>query len=343
MRLTLRVRLTFAIALAAALGAGAVAAVALFAPGKIVWLGVAAAGAALLGWLVGLQLARAWVAPLEQLGAMARSFASGSRGARAETGGPRETRIVAEALNEMAEQTDRAIVELHAEERRKTQFVSDVSHELRTPLTAIRGAAETLLDGDVDPEDQERFLSTIALEAERLTRLANDLLTLQRIEGATGELPLRVVDLKLAAERARAMLEPLMEDRGVTLTVEGNAPEVLGDVDRLQQIVANLVDNASRLVGEGGHVWVRLSGGDGKAVLQVADDGPGIPEQDLPRLFDRFYRADTSRSRSIGGAGLGLAIVKAIATAHGGRIEAANREEGGSVFTVTLPTIQEQL
>ena len=138
----------------------------------------------------------------------------------------------------MAAEVDSAIDELKTEEQRKTQFVSDVSHELRTPLTAIRGAAETLLDGDVEPDDQERFLSTIALEAERLGRLANDLLTLQRIEGATGELPLRQVDLRLAADRAAAMLEPLLEDREVTLTVNGRAPLVLGDVDRLQQVVS---------------------------------------------------------------------------------------------------------
>ena len=268
--------------------------------------------------------AATFVAPLERLGAAAASFAAGSKGVRAEIEGPRETRIIAESFNHMASEVDSAIEELKVEERRKTQFVSDVSHELRTPLTAIRGAAETLLDGDVDPEDQQRFLTTIALEAERLGRLANDLLTLQRIEGATGELPLTQVDLRLAADRAQAMLEPLLEDRDVTLTINGRAPMVLGDVDRLQQVVLNLVDNASRIVGEGGHVVVELTAEGDRAVLSVLDDGPGIPPEDLPRLFDRFYRADTSSTRTSGGAGLGLAIVRAIVTAHGGRIEAAN-------------------
>jgi two-component system OmpR family sensor kinase len=282
------------------------------------------------------------MAPLERLGVSATAFASGSHSAHAETSGPRETRIVAEAFNQMAGQIDDALEELKREERRKTQFVSDVSHELRTPLTAIRGAAETLLDGDVEPDDQQRFLSTIALEAERLGRLANDLLTLQRIEGATGELPIRPVDLRLAADRAAAMIEPLLEDREVTLTVNGSAPIVLGDIDRLQQVVSNLVDNASRIVGPGGHVRVELKADDGRAVLSVLDDGPGIPEADLPRLFDRFYRADSSRTRSLGGAGLGLAIVRAIVTAHGGRIEAANMPESGARMTVTLPALAEQ-
>lgn len=293
----------------------------------------------LVGWLIGRLIARRVVAPVERLGVSARSFASGNHAARADTDGPRETRIVAEAFNQMAGQIDDALQELKREERRKTQFVSDVSHELRTPLTAIRGAAETLLDGDVEAEDQQRFLSTIALEAERLGRLANDLLTLQRIEGATGELPITQVDLRLAADRAAAMLEPLLEDREVSLTVNGRAPAVLGDADRLQQVVTNLVDNASRIVGPGGHVRVELSGGSDRAVLSVLDDGPGIPEVDLPRLFDRFYRADSSRTRTSGGAGLGLAIVRAIVVAHGGHIEAANLPEGGARMTVSVPAI----
>jgi len=303
-------------------------------------LGVAVIIAApLLGWLIGRVVAARIVAPLERLGVSARAFASGNHAARADVGGPRETRIVAEAFNQMAGQIDDALQELKREERRKTQFVSDVSHELRTPLTAIRGAAETLLDGDVEPEDQQRFLSTIALEAERLGRLANDLLTLQRIEGATGELPITQVDLRLAADRTAAMLEPLLEDRDVSLTVNGRAPMVLGDVDRLQQVVTNLVDNSSRIVGAGGHVQVELTADGDRAVMSVLDDGPGIPEADLPRLFDRFYRADSSRTRTSGGAGLGLAIVRAIVIAHGGRIEAANLPQGGAKMTVTLPAL----
>ena len=138
------------------------------------------------------------------------------------------------------------------------------------------------------------------------------------------------------------MLEPLLEDREVTLTVNGRAPLVLGDLDRLQQVVLNLVDNASRFVGTGGHVVVELTAEGDRAVLSVIDDGPGIPEGDLPRLFDRFYRADTSRTRASGGAGLGLAIVRAIVTAHGGRIEAANMPGGGARMTVVLPAIAEE-
>jgi len=341
MRTSLRTRIALTLSLFAALSALLIAAGALvFSPTPGVLFAIVAF-ITLGAWFLGRIAARLFVAPVERLGVAATAFASGNHAARADVTGPREMRIIAEAFNQMAAAVDSAIVELKAEERRKTQFVSDVSHELRTPLTAIRGAAETLLDGDVEPEDQQRFLTTIALEAERLGRLANDLLTLQRIEGATGELPIRPVDLRLAADRAAAMLEPLLEDRNVTLTVNGRAPIVLGDVDRLQQVVANLVDNASRIVGEGGHVQVVLTAEGDRAVLSVLDDGPGIPEGDLPRLFDRFYRADSSRTRTSGGAGLGLAIVRAIVTAHGGRIEAANLPTGGARMTVVLPALPE--
>lgn len=342
MRSALRTRIAFNLAAFAVLGVVAGAAVMFLLPGRPLALAVVLVVAAGASWAAGRLLARSFVAPLERLGVAATAFASGNHQMRARVEGPRETRIVAEAFNHMAAEVDSAIDELKVEERRKTRFVSDVSHELRTPLTAIRGAAETLLDGDVEPDDQQRFLSTIALEAERLGRLANDLLTLQRIEGATGELPIRQVDLRLAADRAASMLEPLLEDREVTLTINGRAPLVLGDLDRLQQVVLNLVDNASRIVGQGGHVVVELTAEGDRAVLSVIDDGPGIPDGDLPRLFDRFYRADSSRNRSSGGAGLGLAIVRAIITAHGGRIEAANMPGGGARMTVVLPAIAEE-
>lgn len=299
----------------------------------------AAALAALVAWPIAAAYARRTTTPIEKLAASAASFAAGDHSRRARPEGPREVRLIAESFNRMADEVSLALDELSSEESRKTQFVSDVSHELRTPLTAIRGAAETLLDGGVAEDDQERFLSTIATEAERLTRLANDLLQLQRIEGATGELPFRRTTLREAADRALTMLEPLIEDREVEVTVSGTAPAVLGDIDRLQQVVANLVDNASRMVGEGGHVWVELSAEAGSAVLSVRDDGPGIPDEDVGRLFDRFYRADTSRARSRGGAGLGLAIVRAIIASHGGTIEAANLPAGGARLTVRLPAL----
>lgn len=285
-------------------------------------------------------LGRWLIRPLKHLDAGASTLA-GDHTVRVTPEGPREIRALAEAFNRLADDIETSSVELHEEERRKSRFVSDVSHELRTPLTAIRGAAETLMDEDVPPEDHARFLSRIVSESDRLARLANDLMTLQRIEGATGELPLGRVELAQVAALAAEALEPVADGRGVAVTVDGDAPDVLGDRDRLQQVVANLIDNATRFTPAGKRVRVALRAEGDFSVVEVADEGPGIPAADLPRLFDRFYRSELSRTRATGGAGLGLAIVRAIVTAHGGTIEAANRDEGGAVFTVRLPSIRE--
>jgi two-component system OmpR family sensor kinase len=254
--------------------------------------------------------------------------------------GSREPRALAESFNTLADEVEVAIAEVRDEERRKSRFVSDVSHEIRTPLTAIRGAAETLMDEDIDADDRQRFLNTIVSESDRLTRLANDLIILQRIEGATGELPLRRIDLGAVVRRAVEALGPLTEERGVHVAVTGEAPEVLGDIDRIQQVVGNLVDNASRVTPRGGEIDVRLGGVDKWATLSVADQGPGIDPEDLPHVFERFYRSQPSRARSSGGFGLGLSIVRAIVVAHGGEVEAANTESGGAMFTLRLPALE---
>lgn len=285
-------------------------------------------------------LARWLSRPLRRLEAGAVAFASGDHSVRVDPTGSRETRAVATAFNQMADEVVRALDELKAEERRKSQFVSDVSHELRSPLTAIRGMAETIAEGDVPPDDEKRFLGTIVREADRLARLADDLLTLQRIEGATGELPIRRVDLDEVAKRAAGAIEHLAEGRGVSVHVSGSAPAVLGDPDRLQQVIANLLDNALRVMSQGGAIEVALAREGDWATVSVLDQGPGIAEDDLQRIFDRFYRAEPSRERAKGGAGLGLAIVRAIIERHAGRIEAANRPEGGTAFTVYLPALR---
>ncbi len=287
-------------------------------------------------------LARWLSAPLRELARGAAAFASGDHSVRVRPRGSTEVQAVADAFNAMADEVQTALAELKEEENRKSRFVSDVSHELRTPLTAIRGAAETLLDGDVPEEDARQFLSTVVRESERLGRLANDLIALQRIEGATGELPISRVDLLATARLAIAGLAPLTDGRGVSVTVDGTAPAVLGDADRLHQVFANLIDNASRMTLEGGTVTVSLSAEDGFAVARVLDEGPGISDADAARVFDRFYRAQPSRDRGTGGAGLGLAIVAAIVRSHAGTITAAAREGGGSVFTLKLPALPDE-
>jgi two-component system, OmpR family, sensor kinase len=290
--------------------------------------------------LVVAELLSRWLTrPLAHLERATAKFATGDSSARARPEGPRETRALADSFNGMAEEVSRAMGELRAEERRKSRFVSDVSHELRTPLTAIRGAAETLLEDDEVPADmRDRFLATIVSESDRLGRLASDLLALERMEGATGEIPLTRVDLFGVVEHTVRTLEPLTEERGVTLDVHGSSAWVLGERDRLQQVVANLVDNASRMTPSGGTVAVRVTTAGKQARVSVADQGPGIADDDMARVFDRFYRADLSRDRGSGGAGLGLAIVRAIVERHGGTITARNLPGGGAEFAFELPS-----
>jgi two-component system OmpR family sensor kinase len=251
---------------------------------------------------------------------------------------PYGVKELASTLDTVGSKVRATMAEVAAEGKRQGQFISDVSHELRTPLTAIHGAAETMLDKDMPYEDRERFCTTIMRESERLTRLANDLMTLQRIEG-DGEIKLKRVNLHDVVERAAAALEPLLDEREAILTEGGEAPDVLGDPDRLQQVVQNLIDNASRFVKAGGRIHVELSGIKGHSIITVSDDGPGFGDIDPARLFDRFYRGDFSRARTMGGTGLGLTIVKAIVSAHEGTVEAINLPGGGACFIVAIPSL----
>jgi two-component system OmpR family sensor kinase len=229
--------------------------------------------------------------------------------------------------------------ELMRESNRQNEFVSDVAHELRTPLTAIRGNAELLDDPDLPPELHQKFVKIIVGESERLSRLVNDLLTLQRIENDDTTTNLRRVNLRDVAESVVDALHPILEERGANVKVVGEAPDVLGNSDRLKEALTNLVENASRFIEPGGHIIVDLCGLRDNSVVQVKDDGCGFGDIDPNLLFDRFYRADVSRARNTGGTGLGLAIVKSIVEAHDGTVEAFNRPEGGACFLIAIPSI----
>lgn len=232
------------------------------------------------------------------------------------------------------QQTDLAL-----KERRQVAFVSDVAHELRTPLTAIRGNAEMLQDPDLPSAMHERFCSIIIAESERLSRLTNDLLTLQRIEDDTIPLELSRVNLNDLSHDVLDTLDPILRDRSAHTAIVGEAPDVLGNADRLKQVVANLVENASRFIEPGGRITVELFGLRGNSILAVKDNGCGFGDVDPKLLFDRFYRTDTSRSRGTGGTGLGLAIVKSVVRAHDGTVEAINLPDGGACFIVAIPSI----
>ncbi|MBE6472724.1 MAG: sensor histidine kinase [Coriobacteriaceae bacterium] len=232
--------------------------------------------------------------------------------------------------------------DLVREGRRQSEFVSDVAHELRTPLTAIRGNAEMLQDPDLPPSMRERFTSIIVSESERLSRLVSDLLALQRIENdATQPAELARINLRSLAQDVVDALHSLLEEREANVRIVGEAPDVLGNADRLKEALTNLVENASRFIDPGGHISIELSGLHGNAIIQVKDDGTGFGDIDPNLLFGRFYRADASRARNTGGTGLGLSIVKSIVESHDGTVEALNRVGGGAVFIIAIPAIEE--
>jgi two-component system, OmpR family, phosphate regulon sensor histidine kinase PhoR len=222
----------------------------------------------------------------------------------------------------------------------RQEFVANVSHELRTPLTSLRALAETLQEGAIhDSDASPRFLGRMISEIDRLTLLVNDLLDLSAIESGSAKLEMAPVPLTEVIEEVVAKFRPVAERRGIALRVEreNGLPPAWGDRDRLTQAVTNLVDNAVKYTPEGGAVTVSGRDQGPLVAVSVTDTGIGIAPEHLPRIFERFYRVDRSRSRALGGTGLGLSIVKHIATSHGGRVEVQSSEGRGSRFTLLVP------
>jgi two-component system phosphate regulon sensor histidine kinase PhoR len=222
----------------------------------------------------------------------------------------------------------------------RRDFVANVSHELKTPLAAIRGYAETLRDGALgEPATAARFTERILRQCRRLQALLDDLLTLSRLESLEGSPPHEPVDLDALVRRVVDFMSSAAEEKQVRLALAEPAAslEIPGDAEGLERLVVNLLDNAIKYNRPGGEVAVRLAQGAGEALLEVSDTGIGIPQEALPRIFERFYRVDKGRSREEGGTGLGLAIVKHVAQAHGGQIEVESRVGKGSTFRARLP------
>ncbi|HEV2292960.1 MAG TPA: ATP-binding protein [Tepidisphaeraceae bacterium] len=225
------------------------------------------------------------------------------------------------------------------EELRK-EFVANVSHELRTPLTLISGFVETLRDGAFDdPERARQYLATVQKHSEQLANLIEDLLSLSRLESDSKLRNPRVLRLPALVEKVRELLLPAAQKKNQHLSVEvrGDPPPALADVADLERAISNLLDNAIKYTPEGGTIRIVVSTQDRDPLVQVIDSGVGIPAGDLPRVFERFYRVDRSRSREMGGTGLGLSIVKHVVQRHGGTIEAASTPGAGSCFTIRLP------
>lgn len=299
-------------------------------------LGGVLTGAVILATATGWWLARRIASPLRQLAQAATAVAEGDLSQVA----PEDVSIT--DLHDLSRAFNRMTASLRQADQLKTAFIADVSHELRTPLTALKGTVETLQDGAVDDLSvRDRFLASLAAETERLIRLVNDLLMLTRADAGALKLRLQPVNL---ADLARARIEylaGLAAQREVRLRMveptERKEVWVSADADRLAQVLDNLLDNALRHSPPGAEVTITLKETAGGVACAVADAGPGIPAQHLPFIFERFYRADPARSRSLGNSGLGLAIARALVLAHGGHITAHSVEGQGTTLTFTLP------
>ena len=292
------------------------------------WIAALAALAAAAG--LGGLLFRSIVAPLRRLTAASQAVAEGDLSARAPLQGQDEVAQLAGAFNRMAESLARA------EEARRNQ-TADVAHELRTPLTVLQGTLEAMLDG-VYPSDRENLLAALA-QVQTLTRLVEDLRLLALADAGQLRLYVAPLDLEAFLQEIVEAHQPHAQERGVNpaLQMSPSFPLVLADRDRLAQVMGNLLGNALQYVPRGGHVTVQATWQAQEAVVAVADDGPGVAPEDLPHLFERFWRGDPARRRAMGGSGLGLAIARYIVEAHGGRMWAEPTPGGGLTVVFTLP------
>ncbi|HEU4526863.1 MAG TPA: ATP-binding protein [Actinomycetota bacterium] len=275
-------------------------------------------------------VARGMTQPLRDMAQAARRMETGDYGARVRTTSIDEVGQLAHAFNRMSD-------ELEQVERLRRDLVANVSHELKTPISALRAHLENLLDGVERPDPET--LQVMLVQSDRLGRLVDQLLELSRLE--SGDLPLQREEVALGplVSEVLSEIEVARADRGVALErrLAQDLPAVLADRERIHQVLFNLLDNAVRFTPEGGRVTVSAERHDGAVDVRVADTGPGIAPEHLPRLFERFYRVDPARSQKEGGTGIGLAIARSVVEAHGGRIWADSSPGQGSVFTFELP------
>ena len=294
-----------------------------------IWLMSLIAAAAVV--LLSVITSRAVTQQIRELLSAIRRVRAGSYSHRAPIRGHDEIAQIGEEFNRLANR-------LQKTEDTRRRFVSDASHELKTPLAAIRLLTDSILQADnIDLDMAREFVADIGHEAERLSRITEDLLLLTKLDSSV--LPhADPEDVSVVLERVLRMSELLAEERGITIISQAEKDcRVRSTQDEIQQVIYNLVDNAVKYSRDWGRVEVSLRRDGDWVVLTVADNGVGIPVEDLPRIFERFYRVDKARSREAGGTGLGLAIVRETLNRRKATITAANRVEGGAIFTVCWP------
>ena len=274
--------------------------------------------------------------PIAGFTEVARSISKGDFSKRAKVDGLGEMAEMGQALNYMCD-------ELNALEEKRKNFVSDVSHELKTPMAGIKLLCDSLVQAENPDIDTIReFLTDMSEEIDRLTRIINRLLTLSRLDTGA-DLAMSEVDISALCAGVIGSLVKLADEKNIELSYEKPQSDnvlICADYDKIYECVYNIAVNAIKYTPEGGHVVTRVTFGEKECVIEVEDDGPGIPDGEKMKVFDRFYRLDDSRARDTGGTGLGLAITKEAVLLHKGTIEALDSPSGGSIFRITLPMPQ---
>lgn len=299
----------------------------------LLWMFVVAA----LVLIVSMYVMRTITRPIGELSEGIRKMTGGDLSARVEVQGKTEFSELARAFNSMSEK-------IEALDKTRSQFVSNASHELKTPLSTMKILIETLVYQDpMDPAMTKDFLGDVNREIDRLNRIVSDLLTLVNIDSGGTRLNLAELDLNALMREQVKRLLPLARENGIEINLEmKDEISIMGDGLKLQQVIYNVIDNAIKYTPRGGEVETSLSRNGRRALIRISDTGIGIPAEDLPHIFDRFYRVDKARSRATGGTGLGLSIVKQIVQQHGGTITATSAEGKGTSFVIDLPIQQAQ-
>lgn len=302
-------------------------------------LAVAGVAALVVAFVAGLILARSIAKPLVKVTAATEAIARGDYSQTVAVQGGAELARLAESFNHMTH-------EVEEYQRMQRELIANVSHELKTPLTAIRGFSQAMTDGTLRHlEDFALPAQIISKETERTIRLVNSLLELSKLESGTARFNKEPLDLAELLDGTLVSFSPRANENGVLLInqIQPTLP-ILGDQDRLRQVFNNLIDNALKYTPPDGQIEISCRQSGKQVVVSVADTGAGIPQADLPHVFERFYQADKSRSKPVeeaaGGLGLGLAICREIILAHGGKIEVESTPTLGTKFTVTLPTLE---
>ena len=273
-----------------------------------------------------------FVRPLRQMAAASHSFAQGDFSARVKVRGKDEVAQLGEALNNMA-------ISLSSVEMMRRSFIANVSHELKTPMTSIAGFIDGMLDGTIPPEKQDQYMKIVSDEVKRLSRLVHAMLNLSRID--SGELKMNCVKMDLTEMVGTVLVasEQRIEQKGLSITglEDCERQEIHGDYDLMNQVLYNLLDNAIKFTNDGGNIHIRLCREQDRVCVSIRNSGDGIPPEEMPRIFERFYKSDRSRGLDKNGVGLGLYIVNTVVRLHGGEISVCSKQGEFTEFAFWVP------